>query len=273
MPKTIIEVPGAPCWANLNSSDVARSADFYGTLFGWRIEQARPEQDGPDRQRPDHEGPDQDGYLVAFLGEDRVAGISPKDPADWSTDWWGVYLLSEDADATANAVRASGGRIAFGPDPVPGLGSFGGAVGPGGALIGFWQRAGRRNGIQRLEAPGAPSWFELYTRDYDADVDFYVRAFGWRTRVMSDTEDFRYTVQVAASDDLAGIWDAASFMPDGVASHWEVYFGARDVDDVAARAEALGGRVIEAPADSPYGRIATVADGTGAAFKVISVSG
>ncbi|KRE23029.1 VOC family protein [Agromyces sp. Soil535] len=268
MPKTIIEVPGAPCWVNLNSSDVARSAEFYETLLGWRIEQARAGQDGPDR-----EGPDQEGCLVAFLGEDRVAGISPKGPADRSTDWWGVYLRSEDAAATANAVRASGGRIAFGPDPVPELGSFGGAVGPGGALIGFWHGAVRRYGIQRLEAPGAPTWFELYTRDYDADVDFYVRAFGWQTRVMSDTEDFRYTVQVEASGDLAGIWDAASFMPDGVPSHWEVYFGASDVDDVSARAEALGGRVIEAPADSPYGRIATVADGTGAAFKVISVSG
>jgi predicted enzyme related to lactoylglutathione lyase len=262
MPKSIIEVPGAPCWVNLNSSDVARSAEFYETLFGWRIELAHPDENDPD----------QGGHVVAFLDDDRVAGISRKDPADRSADWWGVYLRSEDAAATANAVRASGGRIAFGPDPVPELGSFGGAVGPGGALIGFWQGAVRRHGIQRFEAPGAPTWFELYTRDYDADVDFYMRAFMWQTRVMSDTEEFRYTVQVAASDDLAGIWDAARFMPDGVSSYWEVYFGASDVDDASARTEALGGRVIEAPANSPYGRIATVADCTGARFKVISVS-
>lgn len=258
MPKTIIDVPGAPCWINLNTSDIARSAEFYEALFGWRIERA----DGAGQ-----------GYAVAFLGDDRVAGISDKDPADPSPDWWGVYLRSEDATATADAVRAAGGRIAFGPNPVPDVGTFGGAIGPGGALIGFWQGALQRFGIQRLEAPGAPSWFELYTHDYDADVDFYVRAFGWQTRVMSDTDDFRYTVQVAASDDLAGVWDAAAFMPDDVPSHWEVYFGASDVDEVSARAEALGGRVIEAPTDSPYGRIATVADATGAPFKVISVGG
>lgn len=261
MPKTIIEVPGAPCWINLNTRDVARSAAFYNALFDWRIEQAGAGEAAPD------EG----GYAVAFLGDDRVAGISDKDPADPSPDWWGVYLLSEDAAATADAVRAAGGSIAFGPNPVPELGSFGGAVGPGGALIGFWQGAARRFGIERLEAPGAPSWFELYTRDYAADVDFYVRAFGWQTRVMSDTDDFRYTVQVAASEDLAGIWDAAAFMPPDVPSHWEVYFGASDVDMIAARAETLSGRVVEAPADSPYGRIATLADATGAVFKVISI--
>jgi predicted enzyme related to lactoylglutathione lyase len=255
MPRTIIEVPGAPCWINLNTSDVARSAEFYEAMFGWRVDV------------------DGGGYAVGFLGDGRVAGFSDKDPADRSPDWWGVYLRSEDATATADAVLAAGGQIAFGPNPVPEVGTFGGAIGPGGALIGFWQGAVHRFGIQRLEAPGAPSWFELYTRDYDADLAFYEQAFGWQTRVLSDTDDFRYTVQVAASDDLAGVMDAAAFMPDDVPSHWEVYFGASDVDEATARVEALGGRVIEAPADSPYGRVATLADATGAKFRLISVEG
>ena len=51
--------------------------------------------------------------------------------------------------------------------------------------------------------------------------------------------------------------------------HWSVYFRTDDADATIARARELGGSVIQPAEDTPYGRLATLADPTGAAFKLI----
>jgi hypothetical protein len=48
-----------------------------------------------------------------------------------------------------------------------------------------------------------------------------------------------------------------------------VYFRTDDADASIARARELGGSVIQPAEDTPYGRLATLADPTGAAFKLI----
>ena len=77
----------------------------------------------------------------------------------------------------------------------------------GGAAIGVWQ-PGQHRGFGLLAEPGAPTWFELHTRDYDASVRFYQDVFGWDTQVVSDTPEFRYTTLGEGDDALAGIMDA-----------------------------------------------------------------
>ena len=37
---------GAPVWLDLQSSDIARSIEFYTGVFGWTNEQAGPEYNG-----------------------------------------------------------------------------------------------------------------------------------------------------------------------------------------------------------------------------------
>ncbi|WP_164863673.1 VOC family protein [Agromyces sp. LHK192] len=263
MPKSATRVPGAPCWINLNTSDLDRSIEFYDRLLGWHVD-SEPVEGG--------------GYAVATLDGGRVGGMSPRDAEEPGPDWWGLYLVTEDAEAMAAAVPGAGGRMSFGPDRVPGIGIFAGAFGPGGALIGVWERdAGEASapfGIERFEAPGAPSWFELLTRDYEADVAFAERVLGWTPRVMSDTPEFRYTLLTTADGaDLAGIWDVSDASAGTRPSAWELYFGTADVDVACGVVERLGGAVAEPPEDSPYGRIARVTDATGASFRFISQEG
>jgi len=43
-----------------------------------------------------------------------------------------------------------------------------------------------------------------------------------------------------------------------------------DADAAVARVESLGGSVVRAPEDTPYGRLATVADPAGAQFKLVA---
>jgi len=150
------------------------------------------------------------------------------------------------------------------------LGTMAVVTDPGGAVICIWQ-PGLHQGFGVLNESGAPCWFELHTRDYQAEVSFYREVFGWDTQVMSDTSEFRYTTLKQGDDWLAGIMDASSFLPDGVPTHWSVYFGAADTDAALARVVDLGGSIVTAAQDTPYGRLATAADLTGAHFKLVQV--
>jgi uncharacterized protein len=137
----------------------------------------------------------------------------------------------------------------------------------GQAAIGMW-KPGLHKGFGVYDEPGAPSWFELHTRDYDASVAFYRDVFGWDARTMSDEPDFRYTTLGEGESALAGIMDASQFLPDGVPAHWEVYFGVQDTDAALTQVVDLGGAIVLPAEDTPYGRIAQAADPTGAMFKL-----
>jgi predicted enzyme related to lactoylglutathione lyase len=67
---------------------------------------------------------------------------------------------------------------------------------------------------------------------------------------------------------MAGIMDASAFLPDGVRAHWSLYWEVDDTDAAVSNVSSLGGSVIMDAQDTPYGRIASVADRTGAQFKL-----
>ena len=94
--------------------------------------------------------------------------------------------------------------------------------------------------------------------------------FGWDTHAVSDPPEFRYTTLRQGQDWLAGIMDASGFLPDGVPAHWSVYFGVNDTDAALATIVDLGGSILMAAQDTPYGRLATAADPTGARFKLVA---
>jgi predicted enzyme related to lactoylglutathione lyase len=184
-------------------------------------------------------------------------------------DLWSVYLATMDADATVARVVEHGGQVMVPPMDVMALGRMAVVVDRGGAVIGMWQ-PGEHRGFGVYDEPGTPAWFELHTREYDAAVQFYRDVFGWQTQVASDTPEFRYTtLDGGDGEQLAGIMDASAFLPDGVPAGWSVYFRVADADLALSEVVALGGEVLMGAEDTPYGRLATVADPTGAVFKVI----
>jgi uncharacterized protein len=62
----------------------------------------------------------------------------------------------------------------------------------------------------------------------------------------------------------------SSDMPAEVTPHFRIYFAVDDCDVAANRVTELGGAVLRAPQDMPYGRHADVADPQGAAFSIIT---
>ena len=116
-------------------------------------------------------------------------GGSPDMPAQ---NIWSVYLNTEDIAKTVEAASAAGAQILAPPMPVADLGTQAVLVDPTGARLGAWQ-PGTFPGFTVLEEPGAPSWFELLTRDYAAAVEFYRSVFHWETDAVADSDEFRYT--------------------------------------------------------------------------------
>lgn len=248
---------GAPCWIELATSDADRARTFYTELFGWSAEEPVP---------------DFANYFNFRQNDVRVAGAWPFQPGGaGQADTWAIYLASDDAAKTVELATAHGAHVVAEAMAVADLGTMAVLIDPTGAGIGVWQPA-RHPGFGLIGEHGTPTWFELLTRDYTSAVDFYREVFRWHTEAMGDTAEFRYTVQTDGEDRLAGIMDATAFLPADAPAHWSVYFWVDDTDAAVAAVQRLGGTVVYPAEDTPYGKLATVADPMGAQFKLMAAN-
>lgn len=246
---------GTPIWVDLQTSDADRARTFYAAVLGWQAQQGDPSFGG---------------YFNFAREGSLVAGCMTADAQAPVSDIWSVYLAVDDAAKTIEAATGAGAQVIVPADRIGDLGTFGFFVDPTGAAVGVWQ-AGQHKGFGIVGEHGAPGWFELYTRDYAGALAFYTEVFGWRTQVLSDTDEFRYSVVLGSGEDqAAGVMDAAAWLPEGVPPHWAVYFGVDDCDAAVAAVREHGGTVMEGPSDTPYGRIAHVTDPMGANFRLVA---
>lgn len=246
---------GAPCWADLWTSDVEGSRRFYSELFGWEAGEPSPEFGGY--------------FMFLREGVPVAGGMGPMAdaPAD---DTWKVYLASQDTAKTLEQAEAAGAAVVMGTMPIADLGVQGLLVDPTGAPVGVWQ-PGTFPGFAATGEQGAPSWFELSTRDDARALAFYRLVFGWEP-VEEIAGEMRYTTLRGpeGGEELAGIMDASGFLPEGAPSRWSIYWEVDDPEALMARARSLGGRVLRGVDDTPYGRLAALADPAGAQFKIRS---
>jgi len=75
-------------------------------------------------------------------------------------------------------------------------------------------------------------------------------------------------VLTVGDEQLAGVMDATSMLPEGVPDHWIVFFWVEDADATVDKIKKLGGSVVRDAEDTPYGRLAAVADPNGAMFNL-----
>lgn len=249
---------GAPTWIDLATSDLERAKQFYGTVFGWTFEAA---------------GPEYGGYVNAFSDGRPVAGLMANDPQWNSPDGWTTYLHTADIRATLAAAVAAGAVTCVDPvEPmeVKDKGWMAMLTDPTGAFFGLWQPI-EHNGFEVFGEAGAPVYHQLTTNDYAKELDFYRQVFGWQIDTVSDSDEFRYSTANFGGQALLGIMDGANDLPDGAPSNWYFFLGSDDVDKTVALVKENGGSVIRDAEDTPYGRLAAVADPTGAGFNLSSV--
>jgi predicted enzyme related to lactoylglutathione lyase len=248
---------GSPCWADLWTSDVAGSRAFYAEVFGWEAQEPNPQFEG---------------YFMFTRDGVPVAGAMGDMGGMPATNTWKLYLNTDDLSKALQVATAEGAQLLLPAIPVADLGSQAVLIDPNGGHLGIWE-PGTFPGFTVLGEHGAPSWFELQTRDYLGATHFYRSVFHWEieeTDAVAENVPFRYALvrNPDAEGELAGIMDASSFLPEGSPARWSIYWEVDDPKETAATVAKLGGTVVAAPEETPYGRIATVADPFGAEFKL-----
>jgi uncharacterized protein len=128
--------------------------------------------------------------------------------------------------------------------------------------------ARRKGGSMASQTIGRFVWHDHLTKDPKAAVAFYSDVIGWKTEPFGKGDD--YTIWVGSQGPLGGttkLPDEAAKM--GAPPQWMGHVGVRNVDETAARAKQLGGKILKAPTDIPeVGRFAVIADPQGAEVSI-----
>ena len=111
-------------------------------------------------------------------------------------------------------------------------------------------------------------WYELMTGDAPAAIEFYKQAVGWGAQD-AGMPDAAYTLMMVGDAQVAGVMETPPELEAmGAPPSWSGYVAVDDVDAMAARVLAAGGKVLRPPEDIPndIGRFAVVADPQNASF-------
>jgi predicted enzyme related to lactoylglutathione lyase len=247
---------GIPCWVELATLDEEATRRFYSRLFGWTFHL------NPDPATPDGR------YLVATLGRLPVGGLY-RTPAGRPSHWTINISVASTASA-AQWVAHLGGAVTLGPVDIPGRGSIVHAEDPTGAPLVLWRPPADWNfGI------GLPCTFataDLNTHDGPAADAFFCRLFRYTALQIGDTRGVDYTEWRLEQEPVLYRYVMGPEYPRNTPAHWMVYFAvdpALGINATAGHAVMLGGRAVVEPYDSPWGRIAVLADPSGAVFSIV----
>ena len=242
---------GTPTWIDLMAPDPDAARAFYHAVFGWDY---------------DVGGPEYGGYTTARLGDRMTAGIMGPEPgAPPMPAAWGLYFATDNIEADVARAVELGATVMFPPMAVGDFGTMATLVDPTGAAFSFWQ-AGQHVGAQVTEEPGSAAWFELYSSNAQQARDFYMALL--RATVEPMPGELEYYVLKHGEQELCGIMQIDPSWSD-FHPQWGTYFSVANTDESAAVITKHGGKLLSDIEDTPFGRMATVADPGGATFKII----
>ena len=108
-------------WNELMTTDVPGAKKFYGSLFGWGMQDIKPG--------------DMD-YTMAKMGDQEVAGIMAiPDKVTGMPPCWGGYVTVDNVDALLPKVTQLGGKVIVPPQDIPDIGRFTVIQDPQGAML------------------------------------------------------------------------------------------------------------------------------------------
>ena len=119
--------PGEFCWNELATTDIEKSKDFYGKLFGWEFEEIKT---------------DDMSYAVIKSGNEKgFAGIwqIPTDKQKEIPPHWMAYVLVKDIKASLKKAEDCGAKIVKEITHVSDIGFFAIIIDPTNAHIALWE--------------------------------------------------------------------------------------------------------------------------------------
>ncbi|WBQ05695.1 VOC family protein [Kribbella sp. CA-293567] len=243
--------PGTPIWVDLAADDAEAAAGFYAGLFGWDCE----------RQTT------RDYWICKLDGED-VGGIGPKQPGtEHLPSRWTTYLATDQLDRTLEAVAAHQGTQLLKRE-IEDHGRMALAADPNGAIFGLWQ-ATDHIGTERTTGPGRLVWSEALSEDFETSRKFYTSVFGYRAEEIGGYS--RYAALYAADKPVVGTGELHPDFPAGTPPHWLPYFAVSSTDHTIDQVSKAGGKLLGAPLETDFGRMAVLDDPQGARFAAIQL--
>lgn len=122
----VFKTHGAFSWSELMTTDTTKAAEFYGKLFGWKVE-AMPMPGGPADAPPYH-------VIKPRGAEDAIGGLMAC-PQSGMPPAWGIYVTVDNVDETVAQTKALGGKVLMEIMEVPGVGRMATIQDPQGAVI------------------------------------------------------------------------------------------------------------------------------------------
>jgi predicted enzyme related to lactoylglutathione lyase len=242
---------GVPCWLDLTVPDVTRAAAFYARVFGWTY---------------DVSGPEFGHYHLALADGAAAVGLGEPMGGEGPPAAWTLYFAADDAGAMAARAEALGGQVLSPAFEVPGQGRMAIVADPGGAVFGLWQALGHTGfGVEDL--PGTLAWVEVHAREAERVGAFYADLLGATLAPMPGAPSPYWTLGRDGRS-MAGV--QAMNPAAGEPPRWMAYLNVADVDAAVAAAAAAGGSVRRDAWDTPFGRMAELADPFGASFMVMT---
>lgn len=246
-------------WYDLLTTDTEAAIAFYTEVIGWGTEASQG-------QMP---------YTMFTAQGAALGGVMPlPTEAVGAPPHWIGYVGVDDIEARTQRVKALGGVVHRPVDDIPGVGRFSVVADPQGAVFALFQpKPGDEAPSLARNAPGAMSWAELNTTDWESAWRFYASLFGWEnTSAMDLGRDlgtyFMFKAEGEPGDaSMGGMSNVATAM--GVPPHWLFYANVPSIEPALARVREKGGKVMNGPMPVPGGGIvAQCADPQGGYFAL-----
>lgn len=250
--------PGKIIWADLVTPDLAATETFYGQLFGWTFNTV-------------HAGATD--YAVALRDGHPIAGLLQKTipPGEHQQPIWLTFIAVRDVDAAIRTALGLGAKSVAPPKTYAGRGRQAVLADPQGAVFAVLASSSG-DPPDFLAAPGEWIWSSLHSSDPAQSAAFYKAAFGYDVFDLPSDEGAAAHM-ILSSDDYARA--SVNALPSGGHrhSHWLNFIRVTDAAASAAKAAALGGRVLVEPYEDRHGgKIAVVADPEGAPIGLMEWS-
>ena len=122
----VFKTHGAFSWSELMTTDTKKASEFYGKLFGWKVE-VMPMPGGPADAPPYH--------VIKTRGADDAIGGMMACPQQGMPPAWGIYVTVDNVDETVAQAKAMGGKVLMEIMEVPTVGRMATLQDPQGAVI------------------------------------------------------------------------------------------------------------------------------------------
>jgi uncharacterized protein len=258
-PATQERHPGKVVWVDLVTPDLEGAKTFYSGMFGWTY-------------RDVHSG-EKDFVLVLLNGRPIGGIVQRTEPKRNSRQpAWLTFIAVRDVGEAERAAVAKGGKVLSPVREYPQRGRQEILADPQGAVFAVLQSSSG-DPADILAEPGDWIWSSLITSDANAGSAFYQALFDYDVFDLTADDDDRQHLLLASDGYARATANALPANPGKRRPHWLNYVRVVSARDSAAKAVALGGRVLVEPhTDRHGGMVAVVADPSGAPFGLLEWS-